>query len=94
MRTGSSAFNGRRWTYTKLLPANEAGTAPEVIGAACAPRSEFCLATTDNGRVFSYNGTQWSRSAPIGGLSPNDVSCASARLCVAVDGSGSAAIGT
>jgi IPT/TIG domain len=92
--SGVVAFNGRRWTYTKLLPANQSGTAPEVTGASCAPRSEFCLATTDNGRVFSYNGTQWSRSAPIGGLSPNDVSCASARLCVAVDGSGSAAIGT
>jgi hypothetical protein len=93
--SGVVIFNGVRWTYAKLMPSTgPSGTGPEISGATCAPRSKFCVATTSNGRVFSYSGGQWSRSAVIGGQSQDDVSCASARLCLAVDGTGDAAIGT
>jgi hypothetical protein len=93
--SGVVSFNGLRWTYHQLLPSDgPTGNGPLIIGASCAPRSKFCLATTSNGRVFSYDGTQWSRSGIIGGISPNDVSCASVRLCMAVDSTGNAAVGT
>ena len=90
--SGVELFNGRSWTYHKLS-SGFYGSGGVIDYVSCAPRGTFCVATTGVGRTFSYNGSQWSRASVVGGRGVS-LSCASAKLCVAVDNTGDAAIGT
>ena len=94
VKSGVQIFNGRSLTYHNLSSGGfvSGGVIDDV---ACAPGSTFCVATTAAGRSFSYDGGQWSKASIIGGKvpSPYDVSCASAKLCLAVDGTNDAAFG-
>jgi hypothetical protein len=89
--SGVDIFNGRSWAY-RQLSSGFYGSGGVINYAACAPLSAFCVATTGHGRTFSYNGSQWSRASVLGGLGPV-IACASAKFCMAIDGT-RAAIGT
>jgi len=90
--SGVDIFNGKSWTYHQLA-SGYYGSGGVINYAACAPHGTFCVATTGHGRTYSYNGSQWSRLSVLGGLGP-DISCASAKFCLAVDYTGDVAIGT
>lgn len=90
--SGVEIFNGRSWTYHHLS-SGFYGSGGVIDDVSCAPHGTFCVATTGVGRTFSYEGSQWSRVAVLGGRGVS-VACASAKLCAAVDNTGDAAIGT
>jgi IPT/TIG domain len=91
-KSGVLMFNGKSWTY-HYLATGGIGSGGVVDEVSCAPHSTFCIARTAAGRTFSYDGFQWSQSVNIGAAGPV-ISCASSKLCAAVNNSGDAAIGT
>ena len=92
VKSGVMIFNGRSWTY-HYLASGGYGSGGVIGWVSCAPRSTFCVASTGVGRTFSYNGSRWSGVSVVGGRGTS-LSCASAKLCMAVDNTGDVAIGT
>lgn len=79
------AQNGSSWTRTKLDPKSN------LTSVSCSAGT-FCVASDDQGRAFTFDGTSWSAPLKIdhdhdhGGLV--DVSCPARNQCTALDSSG------
>ncbi|MGO9752200.1 MAG: hypothetical protein ACLP8S_25285 [Solirubrobacteraceae bacterium] len=81
-------WTGGRWSEAFRFDAN---LADETDAVSC-PSSHFCMLLDLSGVSSSWNGTSWSepRSIDTGNAYPADVSCATARFCLAVDSRGRA----
>jgi len=83
-------FNGRAWSRPRLVdPTNTAMTTGGGIGSMACPTSSFCVGVDWEGGSVTFNGREWKRNThfdPDGAEGLMEVSCRSAKFCMAVDG--------
>jgi hypothetical protein len=83
-------FNGKSWSRPKLVdPTNTAMTTGGGIGSMACPTSKFCVGVDWEGGSVTFNGRGWKRNThfdPDGAEGLMEVSCRSAKFCMAVDG--------
>jgi hypothetical protein len=87
--TGSTAESGSGIAgldWSKPQAVDPAG----LVAISC-PVADFCLATDQSGDSLTYDGTSWSKPAPIGtsGVEVTDISCVSRTFCAATVDQGS-----
>jgi hypothetical protein len=76
--TAAWDWNGTSWT-AQTVPGTSGLQSVSCTSAA------FCMAVADNGATASWNGTAWSQSAAIAGMTfVRSVSCVSASFCEAI----------
>jgi hypothetical protein len=87
-----ATWNGLRWSRVKIVdPYAHSGSKNFISSMSCTGPT-FCVAADGNGRTLQWNGTKWvfpaQLNAPMIHESIN-VSCASAKFCLAIGNSGS-----
>jgi putative hemolysin len=96
---GVTTFNGKTWTLKTLFRGDNTTTVV-VSGLSCAPGGKACVAALTNGRIFTFDGTDWSGPGNSGRVNLEyggvdvAVSCASPKFCAAAQGNGYVSIGT
>jgi hypothetical protein len=83
-------FDGTGWSTPKLVdPTNTAMTTGGGIASMACPTSRFCVGVDWEGGSVTFNGRGWKRNThfdPDGAEGLMEVSCRSAKFCMAVDG--------
>lgn len=87
----ASIYNGTRWSKPVTVLHAQAS-----FWSGSCPVAGACMGLDTNGRVFTYQGGQWSRATKVErrNRQPRALSCGSVNLCVVTDDSGHASMGS
>jgi hypothetical protein len=80
-------WNGLHWSTPAVTDPPRTELAMNAMASLSCASSHFCVGADDNGRTFQWNGSHWSRAAPLNRAAIDDsfhVSCTSATFCLAL----------
>jgi hypothetical protein len=80
-------WNGLDWSTPTVTDPPRTEMATNAIASLSCVSPSFCVGADDNGRTFRWNGSRWSRAAPLNQPAIDDsfhVSCTSAKFCLAL----------
>jgi len=80
-----AVYNGHSWSSQKTVSTGE--MSDRVLDVSCATTS-YCVAVNWNGKILTYDGSQWTTLSKVGPSGLISVSCVSASFCLAVSDKG------